>query len=206
MRRNRDLLAQRPVWLFSSGPAGAEATHTKGVDLNSAFEPKEICGFQVAIHPREHRVFFGALDPRRLSVAKCACLKKPATRAILPEGDFRDWAQIEEWAEGIAQELTQLDARPLEREVLCTMRTKQMPNSQWEGRPVAPVSMRRTRRMNTVGGTFVVLGLLALLLGAPLTLMLAWSSSGTFLAGVTASALVAGLGILMLVANWLRLV
>jgi menaquinone-dependent protoporphyrinogen oxidase len=202
VRRNRDLLAQRPVWLFSSGPLGAEATDAKGVDLRAAFEPREIREFQVAIHPRDHRIFLGALDPGRLSFAEESCLKLPATRAILPEGDFRDWAQIEGWARGIAQELRQLDAQRLERAVLGNMRTKRTPGSRWEGRPVAPVSMRRTRRMNTVGGTFIALGLLALLLGAPLTLMFAWSSSGTLIAGVTASALVAGLGVLMLVANW----
>jgi menaquinone-dependent protoporphyrinogen oxidase len=112
VRDNRDLLAQRPVWLFSSGPLGAEASDAEGVDWHAAFEPREICGFQAAIHPRDHRVFFGALDSGRLSVAERSCLKMAATRAILPEGDFREWAQIEQWAAGIAQELTQLDALP----------------------------------------------------------------------------------------------
>jgi menaquinone-dependent protoporphyrinogen oxidase len=114
VRRNRDLLAQRPVWLFSSGPLGAEATDAKGVDLRAAFEPKEIRGFQEAIHPRDHRVFFGALDPGRLSFAEWSCLNLPATSLILPGGDVRDWAQIEQWAAGIAQELTQLDALQVE--------------------------------------------------------------------------------------------
>jgi menaquinone-dependent protoporphyrinogen oxidase len=202
VRDNRDLLAQRPVWLFSGGPLGAEASDAEGVDRHAAFEPREICGFQAAIHPRDHRVFFGALEPGRLSFAERSCLKMAATRATVPYGDFREWAQIEQWAAGIAQELTQLDTLPLQGAIPCNMRTKRTPSSRSEGCPVAPDSMRRTSRMNTVGGTFVVLGLLTLLLGAPLTLMLAWSSSGTFSAGVTASALVAGLGILMLVANW----
>jgi menaquinone-dependent protoporphyrinogen oxidase len=114
VRRNQHLLAQRPVWLFSSGPLGAEAADAKELDLSGAFEPREIRGFQVAIHPRDHRVFLGALDPGRLSLGEWACLKMPATRAILPEGDFRDWAQIEAWAAGIAQALTQLDALPLQ--------------------------------------------------------------------------------------------
>ena len=56
--------------------------------------------------------------------------------------------------------------------------------------------------MNRLGGTFIALGLLTLLLGAPLTLMIAWSSTGMLIAGVTASAIVAGLGVLLLVANW----
>jgi menaquinone-dependent protoporphyrinogen oxidase len=107
---NRDLLAQRPVWLFSSGPLGTGPTDANSLDPTAPFEPKEIRGFQVAIHPRDHHVFFGALDPGRLSSAEAACLKLPATRAVLPEGDFRDRAQIQQWAAGIARELTQLNA------------------------------------------------------------------------------------------------
>ena len=48
---NRDLLAHRPVWLFSTGPLGTDATDAKGVDLRTAAEPKEIPGFREAIHP-----------------------------------------------------------------------------------------------------------------------------------------------------------
>jgi len=202
VRSNRDLLAQRPVWLFSSGPLGAEATDTDGIDLRAVFEPKEIRGLQVAIQPRDHRVFFGALDPSRLSFAEGSCLRLPATRAILPEGDFRDWAQIEQWARGIALEMTQLDPLPLQEATLGNMSTNRAPRGRWEPRPVAPVSMRTTRRMNRLGGTFIALGLLTLLLGAPLTLMMTWSSTGMLIAGVTAFAIVAGLGVLLLVANW----
>lgn len=110
VRRNRDLLAQRPVWLFSSGPLSAEAMDAKGHDLRAAAEPKEIPEFREAIHPREHRVFFGALDPDSLSFAERSLRRLPAARAILPEGDFRDWARIDEWAAGIAQEMARLDA------------------------------------------------------------------------------------------------
>ena len=110
VRNNQDLLAQRPVWLFSSGPLGTEATDAKGVDLHTAAEPKELPEFQEAIHPREHRVFFGVLDPDRLSFTERSFRRLPAARAILPEGDFRDWDEIQEWAYQIAKELTQADA------------------------------------------------------------------------------------------------
>lgn len=106
---NRDLLAHRPVWLFSTGPLGTDATDAKGVDLRTAAEPKEIPGFREAIHPRDHRVFFGALDPGRLTFAEKALRKLPAAREMMPEGDFRDWTEIEAWARSIAEELTQLD-------------------------------------------------------------------------------------------------
>jgi menaquinone-dependent protoporphyrinogen oxidase len=109
---NRDLLAHRPVWLFSTGPLGTDATDAidaKGVDLPATAEPKEIPGFREAIHPRDHHVFFGALDPGRLTFAEKTLRKLPAARAMMPEGDFRDWTEIEVWARSIAQELTQLD-------------------------------------------------------------------------------------------------
>jgi menaquinone-dependent protoporphyrinogen oxidase len=105
---NRRLLAKRPVWLFSSGPLGAGATRCTPDDLSAAFEPREIRWLRSAIHPREHRIFPGALDPRKLSDAELWCLKRPATREMLPEGDFRDRDQIQGWAESIAAELRQL--------------------------------------------------------------------------------------------------
>jgi menaquinone-dependent protoporphyrinogen oxidase len=195
VRNNRELLAQRPVWLFSSGPLGTAAPDAGALDLSEGFEPREIRELQAAIHPRDHRIFCGALDPGRLSPAELWCLRRPATRALLPEGDFRDWARIRRWAEGIAQEMAQ-------REPPATQRTARR---RWVGRPVVPCSMRRTGRLNTVGTTFVVVGLLAVLLGAPLALMLAWSSSGALIVGVEASVLVGGLGVLLLAANWLVL-
>ena len=110
VRGQQHLLAQRPVWLFSSGPLGTEATNAKGEDLCVAAEPKELPEFEEAIHPREHRVFFGALDPGRLSFTERSLRKLPAARAILPEGDFRDWDEIQVWAQGIAKQMAQMDA------------------------------------------------------------------------------------------------
>jgi len=89
---------------------GTDATDAKGADLRTAAEPKEIPGFREAIHPRDHHVFFGALDPGRLTFAEKTVRKLPAARAMMPEGDFRDWTEIEDWARSIAEELAQLDA------------------------------------------------------------------------------------------------
>ncbi len=36
VRRNRTLLADRPVWMFSSGPLGTETTDAKGRDVREA--------------------------------------------------------------------------------------------------------------------------------------------------------------------------
>lgn len=109
---HREVLAQRPVWLFSSGPLGTKATDVHGQDLRRASEPKEIADLLEMIHPRQHRVFFGVLDPSGLSFPERTLRKLPAARAIMPEGDFRDWDEIEGWAQDIAAEMTELLAPP----------------------------------------------------------------------------------------------
>ena len=112
VRGNRDLLAQRPVWLFSSGPLGDGADGGRCVNLYAADEPKEVPELREAIHPREYRVFCGALDPGELSFAEQSLRALPAARATLRQGDFRDWDEIQDWAYGIAQEMTRLDGTP----------------------------------------------------------------------------------------------
>jgi menaquinone-dependent protoporphyrinogen oxidase len=105
VRRNQAVLAVRPTWLFSSGPLGTEPTDAQGRDQGAAAEPNEIAELREAIHPRDHRVFFGALNPRKLGFRNRAIRTLPAGRALLPEGDFRDWADIEAWASDIAHAL-----------------------------------------------------------------------------------------------------
>ena len=107
---NQELLAHRPVWLFSTGPLGTEATDTEGADPRLAAEPKEITGFREAVHPRDHHVFFGALNPGSLTFAEKTLRRLPAARAMMPEGDFRDWTEIDAWARSIAADLTKLNA------------------------------------------------------------------------------------------------
>lgn len=103
--RNRELLSSRPVWLFSSGPLGSETRNTQGRDLHDISGPSEIGALREAVNPRCHRVFFGALDSRRLGLGHRLIRKMPAARESLAEGDFRDWKEIESWARGIGQEL-----------------------------------------------------------------------------------------------------
>jgi menaquinone-dependent protoporphyrinogen oxidase len=107
VRRNRDTLTSRPVWLFSSGPLGTEAKDTQGRDVRAVTEPKEIAEFRETIRPKDHRVFFGALDPSKLGFAHRLLMKLPANRenALFPVGDFRDWNDVEAWANRIAQAL-----------------------------------------------------------------------------------------------------
>jgi len=107
VRRNRIVLANRPVWLFSSGPLGEETNDGQGCDKRDLSEPKEIAEFRQTIGPRDHRVFFGALDPAKLKFTHRLLLKLPANRdnALFPVGDFRDWNEVDGWAQSIFQAL-----------------------------------------------------------------------------------------------------
>ncbi len=112
VKGNRALLANRPVWLFSSGPLGTETKDAQGQDLRTVTEPKEITELRELIKPRDHRVFFGALDSSKLGFGHRMLRKLPAARNLLPEGDFRDWNDIEAWAISIARALATPQAKP----------------------------------------------------------------------------------------------
>ena len=105
--RNRALLAERPAWLFSSGPIGTDTVDKQGRDVLQTSIPREFPGLRDAIHPRDEKVFFGAIDPtaRPVGIAERFLSLMPAARNALPRGDFRDWPAIDAWADGIAQEL-----------------------------------------------------------------------------------------------------
>lgn len=81
----------KPVWLFSSGPVGTALPA----------DPDQIAVLRDATKPRDHRVFYGALDRSKLSIGERVVIS--AVKAS--DGDFRDWNEIEKWAEGIAREL-----------------------------------------------------------------------------------------------------
>ncbi len=103
VRRHHTLLASRPVWLFSSGPIGPATADDQGQDLRTGAEPRQIAEFAESIRPRDNRVFFGKLDRGRLGFLDRLVASMPAFPGA--EGDFRDWAEIEAWANAIAREL-----------------------------------------------------------------------------------------------------
>jgi menaquinone-dependent protoporphyrinogen oxidase len=92
--RHRDALAAVPVWLFSSGPLGTE-------EEDEEQQPRQLADLQAHLSPRDHRIFFGALDREKLGFAERMIVK--AVKA--PDGDFRDWDEIRGWADSIAHEL-----------------------------------------------------------------------------------------------------
>jgi menaquinone-dependent protoporphyrinogen oxidase len=108
VRRYCDVLANKPVWLFSSGPLGSKPNDAQGRDFRVVLEPKEIAEFRETIEPLDHRVFFGAMNSSKLGFLHRLVYKLPANRdnAMFPEGDFRDWGDIESWADGISKRLT----------------------------------------------------------------------------------------------------
>jgi menaquinone-dependent protoporphyrinogen oxidase len=117
LRANAGVLSSRRVWLFSSGPLPASTTHDPARDpVEAALGPSEGPGsggrrklqeLMDTISPREHRVFAGAFDPDDPPKAMAERLLRlmPASRNILPPGDYRDWPAIEAWAEEIAEQL-----------------------------------------------------------------------------------------------------
>lgn len=104
--RLRSELIERPVWLFSSGPLGDEKTDAAGRDLAAASAPLDQANLLELTQARGSTVFFGALETAKLDLGGRLVRRIPAARAVMPDGDFRDWAVIEAWAATIADELT----------------------------------------------------------------------------------------------------
>jgi menaquinone-dependent protoporphyrinogen oxidase len=91
VERHGDELARIPVWLFSSGPLGDQV-------VDEEEQPKQLAEIRERISPRDHQMFFGALDRSKLSFGERMIVK--AVRA--PDGDYRNWDDISAWADGIA--------------------------------------------------------------------------------------------------------
>lgn len=103
LETNEQKLADRPVWLFSSGPTGEgdPLQLTKGWRLPEALQP-----IADRIQVRDIAVFHGALDMQKLSIFEKLVIK--LIRA--PVGDFRDWDAIAAWAAAIADALGEGDS------------------------------------------------------------------------------------------------
>lgn len=97
--RCRDTLAARPVWLFSSGPVG-DPSGKMAQGMTQI--PVEVPRIRATVGARDHRMFAGKLDRKKLNPAQRLSLL--VFRGL--DGDFRDWAEIQRWAEGITDQLT----------------------------------------------------------------------------------------------------
>ena len=94
VKQHADELADRPTWLFSSGPVG----HPLRPADEDAVQIEEVLE---AIEPREHRVFPGKLDKSRLDC--CEWMLVFALR--VKEGDYRNEGEVSAWAREIAASL-----------------------------------------------------------------------------------------------------
>lgn len=88
-----ELLAERPVWLFSSGPLGDPAMPVAG--------PAEVDEISRLTNARAHRVFAGKLDRHELGLVERAMVGAVHAK----DGDFREWDEIRSWANEIADVL-----------------------------------------------------------------------------------------------------
>jgi menaquinone-dependent protoporphyrinogen oxidase len=116
--RYQGTLQVRPTWLFSSGPipGSSKQVPAEGDPYGGALGPaegpgsgnrKRIEALADQIGVRGHRILQGAYDPKDPPKALSERLARmlPAVKAILPEGDFREWDKIEAWAREIAAQI-----------------------------------------------------------------------------------------------------
>ncbi|MER6156334.1 flavodoxin domain-containing protein [Streptomyces sp. NPDC001868] len=93
VRRHRHELAERPLWLFSSGPLDPSASER---------DIPPVPGVQKAmdrLDSREHVTFGGCLEEGAKGWVAGMILRSGKG------GDFRDFAAVQEWATRIAAEL-----------------------------------------------------------------------------------------------------
>jgi menaquinone-dependent protoporphyrinogen oxidase len=88
--RHAEALRRLSVWVFSSGP-------TKDDPMELAISTKQRETIE-AVYPRDHHLFRGAFDPKNLGFLERSALKA----AKQPPGDFRDWSDVLDWADSIA--------------------------------------------------------------------------------------------------------
>ena len=91
--RHQQELADRPVFLFSSGPLGDPP--------NPAQEPEDALSAEASTGAMDQRVFAGRLTQSHLSWPE----RLIVTAVRAPYGDFRPWDDISDWAIEIARYL-----------------------------------------------------------------------------------------------------
>lgn len=98
LRKHRDALSERPLWVFSSGPVGDPQDKPPS---EAWLEPPRIVKKVESLGAREHVVFGGrvALEPR-------GPIERAMAKNTPPEyRDRRDWQEIRRWAVGISTEI-----------------------------------------------------------------------------------------------------
>ncbi len=98
LEANEEALAERDVWLFSSGPTG----EGDPVELLQGWQfPEGQQEVADRIQPHEIVVFHGEMDVEDLNFIE----KRMIKMVQAPTGDFRDWEAIVAWATTVAETL-----------------------------------------------------------------------------------------------------
>lgn len=104
-RRQRAVLRQRPVWLFSVSTVGDSGTllspRVATALRTIKDEPKHVARIRTGVRARGHRNFAGALDRSHWHLKDHLLFRATGGRY----GDHRDWADIDRWAGTIADAL-----------------------------------------------------------------------------------------------------
>jgi menaquinone-dependent protoporphyrinogen oxidase len=98
LKANEKVLAQKSVWVFSSGPTG----EGDAVELLDGWRiPGAVEETVQRIQPRDIVVFHGDVDVEKLNFIERSMVKNVESSV----GDFRDWEAITVWAASIVEVL-----------------------------------------------------------------------------------------------------
>jgi menaquinone-dependent protoporphyrinogen oxidase len=98
LEENEKTLAERDVWLFSTGPTG----EGDPVELMDGWRfPEGQQAVADRIKPHDIALFHGELDMDELGFIERTMVKNVKA----PVGDFRDWEAIAAWATAVAESL-----------------------------------------------------------------------------------------------------
>ena len=98
LKGHKNLLKQRPVWMFSSGPTG----EGDAVEILRGWRfPSKLQPLVESIQPHDIVVFHGNVDEEKINSIEKSILNN--VKALI--GDYRDWNAITTWATSIANTL-----------------------------------------------------------------------------------------------------
>ncbi|MBS2962083.1 flavodoxin domain-containing protein [Actinocrinis puniceicyclus] len=101
VRRNAGLMSTKPLWMFSVGmPAALRGPMRR---IAATEEHKLLARFQGVVKPAGHRLFSGVIAAHEISKTGRIIFLLMGGRY----GDYRDWAAIERWADGIGRSLSE---------------------------------------------------------------------------------------------------
>jgi len=101
LRRHRRALAERDLWLFSSGPVGEQPADLDDPKAERWLRPPKVKALGEALGAHDHAVFGGSVDEAG------GFMRRKMAQGTPPEvRDLRDWDQVRAWAGTVADALT----------------------------------------------------------------------------------------------------